>query len=218
MRTCFSLAVVGALAIACGGQVVGLGETPAGLKKGERCSECAGVYTEEAKACPGGIAVGRSCLSRGDGTCAYDFPECTTAASDAGPAGCTKAECGALPGAPTVLCPDGVNYQGAGPCARNASGVCRYGILSCPDAGGGGMDAGPAGCTKAECGALPGVPTVLCPDGVNYQGAGPCARNASGVCRYVILSCPDAGGGGMDAAPFIDAGSGALDGGKAPGP
>jgi hypothetical protein len=53
-----------------------------------------------------------------------------------------------------------------------------------------GDDGGSGTCTDEECGPAPGAPSMLCPDGVNQSGPGPCERNAEGVCGWTFLECP----------------------------
>lgn len=72
----------------------------------------------------------------GSGDGPGDGPVSSDAGSDAGSEGgvgeCTDEECGPAPGAPSQLCPDGVNYSGPGPCVRNDEGVCGYTWVECP--------------------------------------------------------------------------------------
>ena len=68
-----------------------------------------------------------SCFCEDDGSVS-----CTEKACADTMAACTP-ECGPAPGAPQRLCPDGVNYEGPGECARLPDGMCGYPMKACPN-------------------------------------------------------------------------------------
>jgi len=99
-------------------------------------------------------------------------------------------------------CPDGVNYQGPGPCVRDPkTGLCGYTWKTCPD-----PNTNNSQCTYQECGPAPLAPLRLCPDGKNYEGPGPCQRRSDGTCGYTWLTCPTSGGTGTGCASPINSG------------
>jgi hypothetical protein len=119
------------------------------------------------------------CERKSDGTCGYTWLTCPNTTDPT----CTTAECGPAPGAPNVLCKDGVHYSGPGPCERKSDGTCGYTWMTCPNT------TDPT-CTTAECGPAPGAPVQLCQDGVHYSGPGPCERKSDGTCGYTWKTCP----------------------------
>lgn len=82
-------------------------------------------------------------------------------------------------------------------CSTDSSGACGWHLSPCPT-----TDAGPdtrpvdggGACTDTECGALPDYPVPACPGG----GSPPisCERESSGVCGWIVGSCPPYDGGG----------------------
>ncbi len=50
-------------------------------------------------------------------------------------------------------------------------------------------DDGPKACKAEDCGPKPGMPNVLCPDGVTMSGPGECVASGSG-CAWEIIDCP----------------------------
>jgi len=46
-------------------------------------------------------------------------------------------------------------------------------------------------CTEEACGPAPGVPSVLCDDGVTMAGRGACERQENGQCGWTVSECPD---------------------------
>ncbi len=96
--------------------------------------------------------------------------------SDSG-GSCSEEDCGPAPGAPDILCEDGVTMAGF-VCVDNGDG-CGWQMEECPEP-----------CSDEECGPAPGAPSVLCEDGVNTAGPGPCVRNEDGVCGWTFTECP----------------------------
>ena len=118
--------------VACGG-AVSLGQNGGQLQKGAKCTTCSGAAPADAKQCADGTAIGRDCLSNGDGTCGYEFPACP---GDL----CQASECtGPGLGAPNFVCPDG--STGGPVCSRNKNGICGWNIRQCPAIDAGSPDA-----------------------------------------------------------------------------
>ncbi len=108
--------------------------------------------------------------------------ESASAGDEAGEEGggtCTDEDCGPAPGAPDILCEDGMTTAGF-VCVDSGDG-CGWEMEECPVV---------EPCTDEECGPAPGAPAMLCDDGVNYSGPGPCERNADGVCGWTWVECP----------------------------
>lgn len=58
----------------------------------------------------------------------------------------------------------------------------------------GGDTTTPATCAPTDCGPAPGRATMLCPDGINWNGpTGRCLSDASGSCHWEVSECPRTG-------------------------
>jgi len=117
---------------------------------------------------------------------------------------CNTTECGPAPLSNVLICPDGINYQGPGPCERNSAGICGYNWLNCPNPAT-NKSANATLCTYSECGPAPLAALKICSDGKNYEGPGPCVRRTDGTCGYTWLTCPNITGGG-DCSSTINSG------------
>ena len=88
---------------------------------------------------------------------------------------CTDAECGPRPGAPNVLCEDGVTVSGPGDCVRADDGACGWEMIECPAA--------------ATCGGFAGL---TCGEGqfCNYAADAGCGfADATGTCARLPEVC-----------------------------
>lgn len=149
------------------------GSSGAGSDGGVSCDpEACGPAPGADVMCPDGSSAGWSCLDSGQG-CSWQADDCPVVEP------CTDAECGPAPGAPNVLCPDGVNYSGPGPCERNDQGVCAWTFVDCP-----------ACCDPAM---LPD-----CPEPITCCGDGSWVCGEAGQCPggETALECADGGTGG----------------------
>jgi len=80
--------------------------------------------TADAKICPDGSAVGRTCPN-------CEFAPCP--AENDQPLDCKSSDCGPQLGMPNRLCPDGKSTAGpTGRCLRNSNGECGWEVTSCP--------------------------------------------------------------------------------------
>lgn len=163
--------------VACGG-AVSLGQNGGQLQKGAKCTTCSGAAPADAKQCADGTAIGRDCLSNGDGTCGYEFPACP---GDT-PAGSPGSKCGTCTGPvqeDARQCPDGTSFGRE--CLYRADGTCGYDFPACP--GEAPNCRAPGACGNGA------VPTIAkeCPDGtaVGYT----CNLQANGTCGY-SFACP----------------------------
>jgi hypothetical protein len=181
--TIASLALTLGMLVACGGNV-SLGSNEGQLQKGAACNSCSGPASADAKVCPDGSTLGRSCLSNGDGTCGYGFADCPTSNPPADDDGGSPSDCSAPNACGNVVvpaiakqCADGtsVGYT----CIRQNNGACGYGF-ACPG------DV----CPNSECsGPRLGAPTIMCSDG--SIGGAYCGRPANGkTCSWIFRNCP----------------------------
>lgn len=159
--------------VACGGSV-SLGSNGGQLKKGDKCTTCEGGVNLDAKVCPGGSAIGRECLSRGDGTCGYDFPECP--GGDPGAVGTACGTCNGPMREDARTCSNGQTYGRQ--CLWKIDGTCDWEFPACPG------DCSAAG----ACGNDP-VPDIarVCADGTSVGYT--CNLQTNGTCGY-SFACP----------------------------
>ena len=97
----------------------------------------------------------------------------------------TEAICGE-PAPAATICVVECADDGDCPTIDGESALCGDGL--CVRGGDPGPD--PEECTEVECGPAPGMPSMLCDDGVTWAGPGPCVRDAAGTCGWTIIECP----------------------------
>jgi hypothetical protein len=174
-----------------GGTASGGGSGGGGSSDGgtATCASCPGPAPGMANwICDDGSLGGPSCEPDANGTCGWVIRDCPGGGSGGGGGGDTCDACpGPAPGMPNYICPDGTI---AGPsCQAAADGTCGWVIVDCPDSGGGGT------CDPDACPSpAPGMPNWICDDGT--VGGPSCQPDADGNCGWIIVQCPDSGGGG----------------------
>jgi hypothetical protein len=156
------VAVALLFSLACGG--IAIAEIP-----GSTCTRCSGAMPFDAKSCPSG-AIGRQCLVQSDGTCGYQFPECSNQGSSSGassgvtggiylPPGLTCNTCSGPQTDDARLCAGGVYVTRS--CVTDGNGGCSYEFPPCPGSAS-SSSGSTSGSTSSTGGPPPDNVAIVC--------------------------------------------------------
>jgi hypothetical protein len=180
------------------GGIGGSGGSPACLTSCPACT-CAAQATCPGVKCPAACPNGYVLDGTGCPTCTCTPPVCSGVTCN--PCRCGPPVCPVLTFAP--ICPYGITKDpnGCDTCTCNPAPTCgpvcdifcQYGNVldtkGCPTCM---CNPPPAlnACDPSKCGPEPGVPSMLCPDGVHVAGPVCVPNGTTGTCSWKIEACP----------------------------